>query len=61
MEGGGSGPRKTVVIDKLKFVKKKHHRAWVTDGQLVFGDLCHETNEYFAVEVDKRDTDYCKL
>jgi len=36
--------------------KEKNNKGRIIDGQWVFGGLCRETKEYFAVEVEKRDS-----
>ncbi|CAL4119845.1 unnamed protein product [Meganyctiphanes norvegica] len=45
-----------VEIDESKFGRTKYHRGRFTTGQWVFGGYCRETEEFFAVPVDRRDS-----
>ena len=51
---GGVGT--TVEIDESKFGKRKYNVGRLVTGQWVFGGICRETREFFAVPVENRDT-----
>ncbi|XP_068228700.1 uncharacterized protein [Palaemon carinicauda] len=49
------GPGLTVEIDESKFGKRRYHKGVRVDAQWVFGGICRETREFFAVPVETRD------
>ena len=51
---GGVG--KVVEIDESKFGKRLYNVGRVVRGQWVFGGICRETREFFAIPVPKRDS-----
>ena len=50
---GGIG--KIVEIDEAKFGKRKYNKGKRVERQWVFGAICRETREFFAVPVERRD------
>ena len=51
---GGEG--KIVEIDESKFGKRKYNVGKLVIGKWVFGGLCRETRDFFAIPVEKRNS-----
>ena len=51
---GGEG--QTVEIDESKFGKRKYNVGKLVKGKWVFGGICRETRDFFAVPVKKRNS-----
>ena len=52
---GGKG--KIVEIEESKFGKRKYNVGKRVKGQWVFGGICRETRDFFAIPVEKRDSE----